>query len=169
MASEIVMNITERETRLALIENGQVAEIHLERTGERGIVGNIYKGRVIKVLPGMQAAFVDIGLPRAAFLYVGDIYHHVQDLNFMVNEEETEESEEVGRFYPRRHSRAASAVHAYRGPPAGRGGHAGPDFQGTPWKQGRTHNLAHIHTRASSRVHAHGGPHRNFAEDRGRG
>jgi ribonuclease G len=94
MASEIVINITERETRLALIENGQVAEIHLERKGERGIVGNIYKGRVIKVLPGMQAAFVDIGLPRAAFLYVGDIYHHVQDLNFMVNEEEDEESEE---------------------------------------------------------------------------
>ena len=75
MASEIVMNITKRESRLALVENGQVAELHLERKGERGIVGNIYKGRVIKVLPGMQAAFVDIGLPRAAFLYVGDIYH----------------------------------------------------------------------------------------------
>ena len=100
MASEIVMNITERETRLALIENGQVAEIHLERTGERGIVGNIYKGSVIKVLPGMQAAFVDIGLPRAAFLYVGDIYHHVQDLHFMVNEEEPEESEEDGDSIP---------------------------------------------------------------------
>jgi ribonuclease G len=100
MASEIVMNITERETRLALIENGQVAEIHLERTGERGIVGNIYKGRVIKVLPGMQAAFVDIGLPRAAFLYVGDIYHHVHDLHFMVNEEEPEEPEEGGDSIP---------------------------------------------------------------------
>jgi ribonuclease G len=94
MASEIVTNITERETRLALIENGQVAEIHLERKGERGIVGNIYKGRVIKVLPGMQAAFVDIGLSRAAFLYVGDIYHHVQDLDFMANGDEDEESEE---------------------------------------------------------------------------
>lgn len=93
MASEIVMNITKRETRLALIENGQVAELHLERKGERGIVGNIYKGRVIKVLPGMQAAFVDIGLPRAAFLYVGDIHHHVHDLDFMMNEEEDEESE----------------------------------------------------------------------------
>lgn len=94
MASEIVMNITKRESRLALVENGQVAELHLERKGERGIVGNIYKGRVIKVLPGMQAAFVDIGLPRAAFLYVGDIYHHVHDLDFMMNGEEDEQSEE---------------------------------------------------------------------------
>lgn len=87
------MNITKRETRLALIEEGQVAEIHLERKGEKGIVGNIYKGRVIKVLPGMQAAFVDIGLPRAAFLYVGDIHHHVQDLNRIVDEEENEQEE----------------------------------------------------------------------------
>jgi ribonuclease G len=93
MASEIIMNVTKRETRLALIEDGQVAEIHLERKGEKGIVGNIYKGRVIKVLPGMQAAFVDIGLPRAAFLYVGDIHHHVQDLTRIVNEEEDEQDE----------------------------------------------------------------------------
>jgi ribonuclease G len=94
MASEIVMNVTRRETRLALVENGQVAELHLERKGERGIVGNIYKGRVIKVLPGMQAAFVDIGLPRAAFLYVGDIHPHVHDLTLMEVEDEDEESEE---------------------------------------------------------------------------
>jgi ribonuclease G len=100
MASEIVMNITKCETRLALIENGQVAELHLERKGERGIVGNIYKGRVIKVLPGMQAAFVDIGLPRAAFLYVGDIHHHVHDLDFMMNEEEDEKSEEDENSIP---------------------------------------------------------------------
>ncbi len=93
MSSEIVMNITERETRLALVEDGQVVEIHIERKGERGIVGNIYKGRVIKVLPGMQAAFVDIGLPRAAFLYVGDVHPHVHDLNFMAQEEEDEEPE----------------------------------------------------------------------------
>jgi ribonuclease G len=93
MSSEIVMNITERETRLGLVEDGQVVEIHIERKGERGIVGNIYKGRVIKVLPGMQAAFVDIGLPRAAFLYVGDVHPHVHDLNFMAQEEEDEDPE----------------------------------------------------------------------------
>jgi len=93
MASEIVINTSPRETRLALIENGQVAEIHVERKGERGIVGNIYKGRVIKVLPGMQAAFVEIGLPRAAFLYVGDIHQHIHDLDMMRTEEEDEEPE----------------------------------------------------------------------------
>ena len=81
MASEIIMNVTKRETRLAVIEDGQVSELHLERKGERGIVGNIYKGRVIKVLPGMQAAFVDIGLRRAAFLYVGDIHLHVHKIS----------------------------------------------------------------------------------------
>ncbi|MEW6115135.1 MAG: Rne/Rng family ribonuclease, partial [Thermodesulfobacteriota bacterium] len=91
--NEIVMNITERETRLALIENGQVVEFHVERHGERGIVGNIYKGRVIRVLPGMQAAFVEIGLPRAAFLYVGDIHPHIHDLDFMVDEDEEKEPE----------------------------------------------------------------------------
>lgn len=88
MANEIVMNITDKETRVALIENGQVVEFHVERKGERGIVGNIYKGRVIKVLPGMQAAFVDIGLPRAAFLYVGDIHREMQDFHFIADEEE---------------------------------------------------------------------------------
>lgn len=93
MSSEIVLNVTERETRLGLVEEGQLVEIHIERKGERGIVGNIYKGRVIKVLPGMQAAFVDIGLPRAAFLYVGDVHPHVHDLNFMAQEEEDEEPE----------------------------------------------------------------------------
>ena len=100
MSSEIIMNATKRETRLALIEDGQVAEIHLERKGERGIVGNIYKGRVIKVLPGMQAAFVDIGLPRAAFLYVGDIHHPVHDLNLIVNQEEDEDSEQQENSIP---------------------------------------------------------------------
>lgn len=94
MASEILMNSTERETRLTLVEDGQVVELHIERKGERGIVGNIYKGRVIKVLPGMQAAFVDIGLPRAAFLYVGDIHHHAHDLHLMVNDDDDDEQEE---------------------------------------------------------------------------
>ncbi|MBV8741628.1 MAG: ribonuclease G [Sinobacteraceae bacterium] len=67
------MNADGPETRVALIENGQVVEIYIERRRERGIVGNIYKGKVVRVLPGMQAAFVEIGLERTAFLHVGDI------------------------------------------------------------------------------------------------
>ncbi|RMF85563.1 MAG: Rne/Rng family ribonuclease [Nitrospinota bacterium] len=73
MASEIIINADARETRVGLLENGVLAELYIERAKDRGIVGNIYKGKVTKVLPGMQAAFVDIGLRKAGFLYVSDI------------------------------------------------------------------------------------------------
>src|SRR5512142_837772 len=72
--SNLVINAAGAETRVALVENGTIHEFYLERKREKGIVGNIYKGRVVRVLPGMQAAFVDIGLDKAAFLYVGDVY-----------------------------------------------------------------------------------------------
>ncbi|HZY02990.1 MAG TPA: Rne/Rng family ribonuclease, partial [Anaeromyxobacteraceae bacterium] len=70
----LLINAAGAETRVALVENGTIHEYYLERKREKGIVGNIYKGRVVRVLPGMQAAFVDIGLDKAAFLYVGDVY-----------------------------------------------------------------------------------------------
>lgn len=73
VSKQLIMNCTAFETRVALIEGGQVAEFYIERNKERGIVGSIYKGKVVRVLPGMQSAFVDIGLDRAAFLYGGDI------------------------------------------------------------------------------------------------
>jgi len=73
MSEEILINVTPRETRVALIENGVLQEVYIERTRKRGIVGNIYKGKVSRVLPGMQAAFIDIGLERAAFLHASDI------------------------------------------------------------------------------------------------
>ena len=71
--SVIVINADGPETRVALIENGILTELFIERERERGIVGNVYKGKVLRVLPGMQAAFVDIGEEKAAFLYAGDI------------------------------------------------------------------------------------------------
>src|SRR3989338_8090405 len=74
MSNELIINATEQETRVALIEKGTVAELYIERTQDKGIVGNIYKGKVARVLPGMQAAFVDIGLEKAAFLYAGDVF-----------------------------------------------------------------------------------------------
>lgn len=74
MNSEILVNITPQETRVAVVEHGAVQELHIERTSSRGIVGNIYNGRVTRVLPGMQSAFVDIGLDRAAFLHLADIW-----------------------------------------------------------------------------------------------
>ncbi|WP_028669729.1 ribonuclease G [Saccharospirillum impatiens] len=72
MNSEILVNVTPMETRVAVVENGAVQEIFIEREQTRGIVGNIYRGKVVRVLPGMQAAFVDIGLDRAAFIHASD-------------------------------------------------------------------------------------------------
>jgi ribonuclease G len=73
MYKQIVINVTEHETRVALLEDGDIAELFIERGDVPDVAGNIYKGRVQRVLPGMQAAFVDIGLRQAAFLYVNDV------------------------------------------------------------------------------------------------
>jgi ribonuclease G len=73
---DILINWAPQETRVAVVENGAVQELHVERTLERGLVGNVYLGRVVRVLPGMQSAFVDIGLERAAFLHVADLHGH---------------------------------------------------------------------------------------------
>lgn len=73
MSDEILINVTPPETRVAIVENGVLQELLIERASKRGLVGNIYKGSVCRVLPGMQAAFVDIGLDRAAFLHVSDL------------------------------------------------------------------------------------------------
>ncbi len=81
MSAELIINANFYETRVALVENGQVAELFVERSSDRGIAGNIYKGRVVRVLPGMQAAFVDIDLEKAAFLYVSDVHHPLEDMN----------------------------------------------------------------------------------------
>ncbi len=73
MSGELLINVTPSETRVALIENGSLQEVHVEREARRGLVGNIYLGKIIRVLPGMQAAFVDINLGKAAFLHASDI------------------------------------------------------------------------------------------------
>lgn len=75
MSAELLINVTPSETRVALVENGMLQEMHVERLSKKGLVGNIYKGKVSRVLPGMQAAFVDIGLEKAAFLHASDILH----------------------------------------------------------------------------------------------
>src|SRR5512141_825702 len=69
----LVINVDIRETRVALIENGIIAELHIERESSKGTLGNIYLGKVSRVLPGMQAAFIDVGQERAAFLHVEDL------------------------------------------------------------------------------------------------
>jgi ribonuclease G len=74
MEKKLIINVTDHETRVALLEDGTIAELLVERRDEATIAGNVYKGRVVRVLPGMQAAFVDIGLHHAAFLHAGDLY-----------------------------------------------------------------------------------------------
>lgn len=84
MLKEILINATPQETRIAVLEDKRIAELFFERNSDKGIVGNVYKGKVVRVLPGMQAAFVDIGHERAAFLYAGDFYkskHNADDLD----------------------------------------------------------------------------------------
>jgi ribonuclease G len=73
MAAELIINITFNETRIALLENGLLVEFFIEKKNDKSIVGNIYKGKVARVVPGMDAAFVDIGLDKSAFLYVADV------------------------------------------------------------------------------------------------
>src|SRR5512135_457026 len=87
MSSEIIVNAGREETRVALLENGLVTEIYIDRKKDRGIAGNVYKGRVMKVLPGMQAAFVDIGLEKSAFLYVGDVFDSTSEYTPMMEDE----------------------------------------------------------------------------------
>jgi ribonuclease G len=98
--TNIIINSEPWEVRVALIENGRLSELNVERVADRTPVGNIYKGRVVRVLPGMQAAFVDIGLERTAFLYVAEIHeefnHLIDELpTTPTNEEELDEIEEL--------------------------------------------------------------------------
>ena len=76
MSEEILINVTPQETRVAVMQQGVAQELHIERGSQRGLVGNVYVGKVKRVLPGMQSAFIDIGLERSAFLHVADIWEN---------------------------------------------------------------------------------------------
>jgi len=84
MSNELIINARSHETRVALVENGIVVELHIERKTGQELMGNIYRGRVVRVLPGMQAAFVDIGLVRTAFLFVADVHNDFSGLEQMM-------------------------------------------------------------------------------------
>ena len=95
MNQEILINVTPRETRVAMVENGVLQEIFVERASRRGLVGNIYRGKVVRVLPGMQAAFIDIGLDRTAFLHASDIAPRVKNGNGESSAEGGKSSEDI--------------------------------------------------------------------------
>ena len=145
---DILINWAPQETRVALVENGAVQELHVERTLERGLVGNVYLGKVARVLPGMQSAFIDIGLERAAFLHVADVWSTAH----------------AARRATRRARSAAAAPiekHGVRRPGADGAGDQGPDRH-----QGRAAVDADQHRRAAAGLPAAGRPHRHLAEDR---
>ena len=99
MNKEMIISSGDHDTRVAILEEDQVVEIFIERERQRGVVGNIYKGRVSKVLPGMQSSFVDIGLERDAFLYVSEVVNTVEEFDRL--ESGTTKSR-ISRPYPNR-------------------------------------------------------------------
>jgi len=90
MTNELVINARPHETRVALVENGVVVELHVKRGAEQELVGNIYLGKVLRVLPGMQAAFINIGIDKPAFLYVTDVYNDLHHWEQIMLQEEDE-------------------------------------------------------------------------------
>lgn len=98
MHDEILINVTPRETRVAIVENGLLQEVHIERASRRGLVGNIYKGRVSRVLPGIQAAFVEVGLERTAFLHAADIVPGANTSVFTDTEDNKRQVEDIGQL-----------------------------------------------------------------------
>src|SRR4051812_4569616 len=96
MNKEMIISSGAHDTRVAILEDDQVVEIFIERENQRGVVGNIYKGRVSKVLPGMQSSFVDIGLERDAFLYVTEVVNTVEEFEKLAGEDDEEEAEGNG-------------------------------------------------------------------------
>jgi len=96
MTKEMIISSNGHETRVAILEEDQVTEIFIERERQRGVVGNVYKGRVSKVLPGMQSAFIDIGLERDGFLYVSDVVDTIEEFERLEAGDEDEEKEGEG-------------------------------------------------------------------------
>ena len=91
MQKEMIISANGHETMVAILEEDLVTEIFVERERHRGVVGNIYKGRVSKVLPGMQCAFIDIGLERDGFLYVSDVVDTIEEFDRLDSDDEDED------------------------------------------------------------------------------
>ena len=102
MNKEMIVTSNGHQTMVAILEDDLVSEVFIERERQRGVVGNVYKGRVSKVLPGMQSAFVDIGLDRDGFLYVSDVVDTLEEFERLESGEDDEEGEERGGREPRR-------------------------------------------------------------------
>ncbi len=143
MQNEILINASRGETRVAILEKGSLAELLVERRGESSMVGSVVKGRVTRVLPGMQASFVDIGLEKAAFLYAGDYYEH-NDVDLGDDEGESRPRRTAARPPERPQPRRPEDRHD----PVRRAGDHRAGRQGADRHQGRAHHVARGDRRA---------------------
>jgi ribonuclease G len=135
MNKEMIISSTDHETRVAILEDDQVVEVFIERERQRGVVGNVYKGRVSKVLPGMQSSFVDIGLERDAFLYVTEVVNTVEEFERLESgDEEDEVAEPVLAAVPPAEAREGEAPAS--APPNGRQERRSSDRSGSPAARG---------------------------------
>jgi Rne/Rng family ribonuclease len=134
MTKEMIISSSAHETRVAILEDDQVAEIFIEREHQRGVVGNLYKGRVSKVLPGMQSAFVDLGLERDGFLYVSDVVATFEEFDRLETDDEDEGGSALGGNGSSGGTRPTSAV---RRPGAADGGASGGGPGGPGGRGGR--------------------------------
>src|SRR4029078_3693051 len=102
MQKELIISTTPQETKLAILEDDELVEFYIERHRSQGIVGNIYKGKITKVFPGLHSAFVAIGLERDAFLYVSDFFEDTEEYEKIVStvEDEVAQLQESGRGKP---------------------------------------------------------------------
>src|SRR5512142_303897 len=100
MTKEMIISTNGHETQVAILEDDLVAEIFVERERQRGVVGNVYKGRVSKVLPGMQSSFIDIGLERDGFLYVAEVIDTLEEFERLAGEDEDEAKTDVAAQAP---------------------------------------------------------------------
>ena len=114
MNKEMIISSSGHDTRVAILEDDQVVEIFIERENQRGVVGNLYKGRVSKVLPGMQSSFIDIGLERDAFLYVSEVVNTVEEFEKLAGGDDEDEREESREAPEKVHSEAAEATEGRR-------------------------------------------------------
>src|SRR5579871_6484439 len=110
MAKELFVSSTPHETKVAIVEEDQLTEVYYERENEYTLAGSIYKGRVTRVLPGMQSAFVDVGLERDAFLYVTDFMEEQEDEEYVVTQAPTTVSDSESRRGTRETAQRDSAL-----------------------------------------------------------
>jgi Ribonuclease G/E len=189
MAKEMIVSSNDHETRVAILEDDEVVELFIERERQRGVVGNVYKGRVSKVLPGMQSAFIDLGLERDGFLHVSDVVDTLEEFERL---EAADEDDDHGgrpgtagrdrrRCAAGRRERPAGAPGPRRPPsataraqfrsedrrPAPRGpGDRRPGLQGAARHQGCEAHLARVDPRALPGLHADHRARRCVAKDR---